>query len=214
MYYECVTRSLISPSLFKTIIDLEITGTVNSIESQLFSVFTRLQVFTLKISNFKDFFHRNHRWMVQMNSGVSVDYKSIRQVKANLDKLFVLILVSLSHFLSFESVYTYRDEDLCLFKDFPHKSLVAPQVYSARILNCTCTLKWLHLTTLALTANRIKVGKDSYVEQADQNEPDSLSSVFAYCVGRFQLLDCDFTSRFNKCHVNTEEKLSNNLLDY
>ena len=154
MYYERVTHLLVSPPLFKGISSLVLQGSVAAIETDLFQMFTRLGLFILKISNFRVLFHSNQQWMAQMNSQVKVDYNSLLEIQAKSEKRLHFQLVSLTHFMSFESVYAYPDEDLCLFKDFPHQSLVMPHVYPGRKLKCTCTLKWLHLVQLILSKDK------------------------------------------------------------
>ena len=43
----------------------------------------------------------------------------------------------------FNNDYYYPDEDLCLFKDFPHKQLIYPSIVSEKQKECTCTIIWL-----------------------------------------------------------------------
>ena len=49
--------------------------------------------------------------------------------------------------VSFDPIYEYPDEDVCLFKEFPHEHLVLPLIVSGKQLNCTCTLMWLQLNS-------------------------------------------------------------------
>ena len=198
MYYGRVTRILVSPPLFKGISSLVLQGSVATIETDLFQIFKRLRLFILKISNFRVLFHSNHQWMAQMNKQVKVDYNSRLEIQAKLDKTLHFQLVSLTHFMSFESVYSYPDEDLCLFKDFPHQSLVMPHLYPGRDLKCTCTLKWLHLVQLILSKDSIYMGNDYYYENGGAN---NLTNVFKQCMSSFQTLACDFATKFNNCHV-------------
>ena len=57
----------------------------------------------------------------------------------------VILIRDLINFASFNKIYLYPDEDICYFKDFPHKRLVIPYIYTTEEINCTCSLKWIYL---------------------------------------------------------------------
>jgi hypothetical protein len=68
--------------------------------------------------------------------------------------------------------YAYPDEDLCLFKDFPHDSNVFVYIQNAnKEYECTCTLVWLLKNWRAYTLfrlNNTSVGKclrDEYLQE-------------------------------------------------
>jgi len=60
-------------------------------------------------------------------------------------KFFWLSIYQVKAFQSFIDIYTYPNEDICLFKDFPHSHLVFAYIFPDEKLKCTCTLKWLNL---------------------------------------------------------------------
>ena len=201
MYYERVTRQLVPHQLFNQLFSIMLTGTVDSIESDLFSVeFTHMNIFILKITNFREFFHKSSHFLASLNARqVHVNTKSIREFQSNAHNLLQTVFVSLSHYMSFERVYTYPDADLCLFKAFPHARLVLAQVYTAKPLNCSCTLKWLHLEQVR-HATYIQIGSDYYPEYVDDTGANNLTRALKYCLYQFKKLECDFDTKFSNCH--------------
>jgi len=95
--------------------------------------------------------------------------------------------------ISFESVSIVHrllrvpNEDICLFQDFPHSHLVYPFVFPEKKIECTCTLKWLHLNVGHLRILYHALDDDYF-------NGENSSNVFYY--GR---IECDFVQMFAKC---------------
>jgi hypothetical protein len=60
-------------------------------------------------------------------------------------EIFLIHFVYQKNAVSFDRVYTYPEQDICLFRHFPHERYVLPVIVPGRFLACTCTLKWLQL---------------------------------------------------------------------
>ena len=198
--YETLSSSLLNERLFANMNTLIIVGILNSIHDNLFQRFAKLKVLMLKINNLNDFFHNDHKWLASLNSNVQVRLNNKKDVHAQIlqRKYFIFNILSSKVFESFLNVYEYPDEDLCLFKQFPHEHLVFPFIYPEVELACTCTLKWIHLHASELI-QEVKYTDliDSYQVSSEEN----LTNVYRYCQKRFAEMSCDFELKFEACNL-------------
>ena len=136
IYYENLSRATLDPHIFGHAKHIWLNGVLNGIESDAFKGFNRLECLELQLDNLKEFFHRfNIRWMDNLNRADEVTFSMRRIVLLKLFAKFSSVRLN--------QVYTYPNEDICLFKDFPHSRLVYPIILPGKKLKCTCTLKWL-----------------------------------------------------------------------
>ena len=101
-----------------------IDSRVESAEERVFAAMPFLQTIQFKLANM-DVFMRNVSWTRHL-SGV--------------DRATPLLvgLIDLAH------SYLYPDEDLCMYKEFPHAKGVFVYIqYTNEVYACTCTLVWL-----------------------------------------------------------------------
>ena len=181
--YENLDRNNLSPDLFKKIRILGITGVINGIESNLFKDFKNLQIIDLGLSNFKEFFHMGIQWMNSLN----VDKKHVLRLSFQY----------LNNIVSFDSIYEYPNEDLCLFKDFPHKNLVYPLLVPRKKLKCTCTIYWLQ-KNLNDYENEISI---TY-EYSSNYKGELMVRIFKFCNSSFDSSqECQFEKRFKMCQI-------------
>ena len=89
------------------------------------------------------------RWMNYLN--LNEKNEKPLQLKFNMRSEF-----------SFDSIYEYPNEDLCLFKDFPHNRYVYPLIMPGRQLECTCTLYWLQFNSYKYK-NEIEIVDPRYI---------------------------------------------------
>lgn len=99
-------------------------STLLGIEPDLFKNFENLNQIELNLNNFKSFINSNSTWIGDLN------------YKQNSTQ-FLITLNDL------QQDYIYPDDDLCLFKDFPHNKSVYPIIKTKSNLACSCTLIWL-----------------------------------------------------------------------
>ena len=71
----------------------------------------------LQVNNMVKFLHSGTKWMTHLNENFNSE---------NNARLFILRLVYTKEMVSFDTIYEYPNEDLCLFKEFPHRQLVIP----------------------------------------------------------------------------------------
>jgi hypothetical protein len=132
------------------------------------------------------------RWMNYLN------------LNENLDKPLQLKFNMRSDF-SFDSIYEYPNEDLCLFKNFPHNRYVYPLLMPGRQLECTCTLYWLQFNSYKYK-NEIEIVDEYYQDIfADYYKDDikvenkELKKAFLFCNSSFNLSKCEFEKKFEIC---------------
>ncbi|CAF0890401.1 unnamed protein product [Brachionus calyciflorus] len=115
MYNFKLSTSLIDPNLFKTILILTLKGTINSINSNLFTNLLNLSSIDFDLVNFPYFLTPNTGWLKKMPN------KRIRITIKN------------------DGIYKFPNSDLCLFKSFENFSFVI----TPKLDYCTCTIIWL-----------------------------------------------------------------------
>jgi hypothetical protein len=191
--YERLDSKVLSSSLFKKIAFFDLKGIINGIETGLFSSFQHLKLLNLEISNLRELFHMGNKWMNYLNLNVIMSNKKEIDIKKTLR----MSLVRHSKTVSFDSIYEYPDEDLCLFKEFPHKRLVYPIIVAGKRLECTCTLYWLQ-------SNINYFDYDiSVTFEYDVNYENGIftKTVFVFCNELFNSSECNLEQRFGMCHI-------------
>jgi len=163
--YERLTLDNFNANLFKHTQSLFILGILDSIDTELFYNFKNLLTIDFKINNLDDFFHQGNKWLPFLNAHVNVNLSNLDEMETSIQalKFFRLSIYQIKAFQSFSDVYTYPNEDICLFKDFPHHHLVFPYIFPDEKLECTCTLKWLNLFIMrfkSMESNSYSIAED------------------------------------------------------
>jgi hypothetical protein len=144
--YEILDNTNLNRNVFKSINFLLISGVLNEIESDTFARFIFLKMIFIQLDNLKEFFHASsNKWMSMLNGEINVNMSDVNLnfLRKNMMTMRFIYLNELS---SFSPNYEYPNEDLCLFKFFPHNHAVFPLLMSGGLkLKCTCTIYWLHL---------------------------------------------------------------------
>ena len=202
IYYESITSDLMSISLFSEVKAIAIVGNLNSIQSDLLSKFKHVNCIQLKISNLKELYHKGNAWMSDLNSRITLDLSGASFDSSKMKQLLVLIIVYPQSFVSFDIVYEYPEEDLCLFKDYPHRHLVYPVIYPGKKINCSCTLKWIHAYNY-LYQNLTNYNLSDYYTLVEDKHVYTLSSAHKYCKDEFKQLKCDLENRLKLCNMTS-----------
>jgi hypothetical protein len=176
--------------------DLRIEGVLVDIQTDLFKSFEYLKNVDIRIENFKTFFHQGNYWLKHLNEQVKVHLDDINEIKNRIAEYMKLRFEYSKNATSFDPIYEYPDEDICLFKDFPHDHLVYPMIVPGKKINCSCTIIWLlgyHFLYVG-----IKVYQYDYQENYDTTklEYDNLDRSILYCVA------FDFLENYKKCRFD------------
>ena len=143
MAYCELTTSLMNKNLFSPLISLRVYGYLNDIEEGLFSDFADLENVDLQLDNFKSFFHKGNAWMAGLNSKIKVNLSNHNEVYKFFSSRMKVRFLYKHNKSVITQVYTYPDEDFCLFEHFPHDHLVVPIILPGKKIECSCTLLWL-----------------------------------------------------------------------
>ena len=194
--YEILTSKIFNAKLFGNVEELVIEGVVNGMQSDLFKEIKSLKNINLQINNLKNFFHAGNNWMLFINYYISVNLKSKTSIQSNMHNFMRIRFQNSRNFNSFISIYEYPNEDICLFKDFPHNRLVLPILSTGKLLDCTCTLKWLQYYS-----NIYNEVINIYTDYSDNYQQILLSeqnSIFDFCIN-FNATNCNFEKIFKNC---------------
>ena len=192
--FDELTIQILSPYVFKLLKLLEITGSPYRIENTLFNHFLYLEYIIFNIENLRNFLHQGLEWTSFLNRDLNVTQKNIEAFY--LEKIKI---INFKEMILMDSMptYIYPDEDLCLFKHFPHEQLVIPSV--ALIDDeeiCSCTLIWL------MKNYKIYSSRTSLKLRKDFRNYFNSSKAFR-CMRNYSLLfhSCQFEKKFNNCLI-------------
>jgi hypothetical protein len=131
-------------SIFGKFKMLKTSGQINKIDpDDLFLPFRDLKLLMINELSLKNFFHQiGLRWTKYLNNDVWYDYNLANASRPNTNSQMILKFSEYTFFNRQTPIqeYNFPDQDVCLFKDFPHKNLVFPYFF-----NCynTCLFNWL-----------------------------------------------------------------------
>jgi hypothetical protein len=185
--------SLLNPMVFSQLEVITVEySTLHGIDEFAFKHLNHLKYLNLFLYNLDEFLRNGSDWMRHLNSQVKVDLNDENEIKANLGKQFRLSMFDLAQ------QFKFSDEDICLFKDFPHDRLVFPLISTSSTIECTCTILWL-----------LKYRK--YALNADVTDLINEDSVSNCLDENFEVLlrKCDLPGKLAKCASNQEFKPSN-----
>ena len=193
--YEHISSRLINPNIFKDVVVVYLQGYFYDIQEDLFEGFAHLKEIYILADSIEVLFGQGIEWMTHLNRDVnqSLD-SSITNTSAELSRAIYL------HFYDqqgkyendlFKRVYAYPEEDICLFKKFPHRQLVFPIIGISTPIACTCTILWL------VQYAEVYTNYDSVLADIINN-----SILMRSRTGCFQEMKCNFTERLEKCFPN------------
>ena len=214
--YIHLTNSLIHPQLFRNVESIIICCYIYSIDQHLLDSFTSLKSIVLDMDTFDLNLSIGFKWLLSLNKDINVTDKKI--VTSGERRRAIYYYFS-ENSIAFQKYYSYPDEDLCFFLEFPLQRLVYPVITSQSTIRieCTCTVIWLlQYTKYVMTPNFSnfyeKVNTENFsVQHCLQGGAKYISS---------RIRECNFAEKFGKCfekkrsfHVN-DLSLASLLFDY
>ena len=189
--YEHITSKLINQNIFKNVVIVLLQGNFYDIQVDLFESFKHLKEIYLVADNLEVLFAQGIAWMNSLNNDVNqslAESMSVHNTSVELNRSIYLVFQE----DAFNKFYTYPDEDLCLFKEFPHQQLVFPLIASVDPIPCTCTIFWL-----VQYAEIYKKYDNRFYEDLHER----------LHVNVCQEMQCNFTQRLAKCfHKNPKQR--------
>jgi hypothetical protein len=206
LYCDVINLDNLNPLAFKAVKYLLIQGNLEYIEENLFENFNEITFISIKSDTLGNFFHRGTKWLHCLNKNLNTSQK----FDANIHKL-ISIEFDVQGWFFYNKYYTFPNEDICLFKSFPHSRFVLPLIVFSPLRleqnsveeKCSCTLIWLvqkykyyfnaNFTTRNLYVNLLPANKDYFdnvtLGECVRNEP--------YFNERFE--SCNFSRLWKNC---------------
>ena len=124
---------------------LYLQGILGSVQRDVFAFFHHIQCVVLHVENLEQFLHQQGTaWISSINKDIRVDFSRLKKHGHNLILEHTVVLEIIVTRQIFGQSYLFRDEDICLYKDFPHEQLVYPAIFFQHEMpNSSCTLFYL-----------------------------------------------------------------------
>ena len=125
--FEKISLKNVNKHVFKSLTHLILSGYVDDIDAEIFMHLKRIRAIQIAIENFSQFFHASAtRWMSHLNSDMSININNPIDVDMNVKTIIAVEFLDVAQ--SLKKSYRYPDEDICLFRQFPHTRLVVPVI--------------------------------------------------------------------------------------
>ena len=166
---------------------------LQGIEANIFKSFEKLKSIQLGITDVTGFIKNGTTWLNSINPTLNVDLTNPADIQANKQRSVAVF------FEGINNSFNYSDDNFCLFKDFPHRSMVYPVILDENEMPCTCLIIWLiqYRYRLDVSPEMFEAIKSDSVHKC-YNEDFSSS-----------IKSCDFNEKIKNCANNN----SNNTLD-
>ena len=140
MYHYKLDSSLLNKFVFRFTLFLDLSGSFDFGQDDLFKSLSKLQMLRIRTQNAKNLLTRRNKWWNYLNLNVLIDPDDIVAQYNNQENIFSLKILQ-----TFANVtyYDFPDQDLCHFKHFPHQRLVAPALKPIHKSSCSCTKLFL-----------------------------------------------------------------------
>ena len=155
-----LNEELLDTKVFADLIQISIVSPLTGIDDQAFRSFNKLELLEIILVNFREFWHSSadNKWLMHLNEDKRNLNFTIKEdadenlLEENLEWYRNSYFTLLFHDLS-NNRYDYPNEDICLFRHFPHQNAVFyrtnndPYFHTVKnqtlIIN-TCTLHHLY----------------------------------------------------------------------
>ena len=181
-----LNNNIIDEQVFEYLEVFYIAKLPQKIDSKTFKTFKYLNEIHLTLYSFKRFFHQGIKWMKNLNNLIKVNYTSFTHTVMNEKNAFIIIIepIAFENEIMDSQIYTFPDEDFCLFLDFPHENYVYPNIYTC--FYNSCTFNWL---------NRYRDNFENYIK-----------NIYLKCK-YIPNAKCDFEKMIEKCNkINSQNE--------
>lgn len=208
MSYEILTSEILDIQLFNKLDFLILTRNLLGIEASLLENFRRLKYIDIILINLGEFFHAGTQWLSHTFKNEVFNLSDTKVIKKN-SKIVRFIQSEME--TSFTQTYPFPNEDICLFKDFPHTNLALPIIIFDQPASCTCTLKWLQMYYNAYESILTITNDYEMFYNDSRNYIRYIKYIYRFCAHN-QNGDCDFVDIFNRCNI-THKQSNKNMND-
>jgi len=127
-----IDSRILNPSVFRSLVCLNISGFVSSISGNAILNIPFLQILRLERIHFRSLLHKNGiTWIKEINNDFNVNLSNLKNFKnetnynlSDFDFVFQILLDNNFILSSLEMKETFPVEDFCLYRDFPFNQLI------------------------------------------------------------------------------------------
>lgn len=214
VYRIKIDKTILDNNVFKYVENLLFKGVLDSIDQEIFLNYTKLSQIYFRLKNLREFFYTtSNKWMDSLNQDNQLeDDQKLDQFVSQVTSYQTESVVVFVGFFEEDNKYYYPNEDICLFKDFPHNRAVYPVLYFYNYttkINCSCTILWLqrykyiYKKYYNMTSDKIYTFKDNFFE------------IYEYNSQKFNFYDNDmFAYQMNPSIDGLQEKSRETLPNY
>jgi hypothetical protein len=209
IYIDSISLTNLNPFAFRKLKYLIVKGNLEFFDENLFENFNDISYISVRSDDLINFFHRGTKWLNSINKNLNITLSSIYnpQLTKNIHRLVSIEFVVQS-WLYFNLFYTFPNEDICLFKNFPHTQLVLPLVIfdpkKYAPTQHSCTLVWLRkYYRLYFSNDFTEFNRYVYVEP--EYREMFVNESLLDREGEFG--SCNFSQLFEKCAIKIEYKI-------
>jgi hypothetical protein len=209
IYIDSIALTNLNPFAFRKLKYLIVKGNLEFFDENLFENFNEISFISVRSDDLINFFHRGTKWLNSINKNLNITLSSMYnpQFIKNIHRL-VSIELDVQSWLYFNRFYTFPNEDICLFKNFPHTQLVLPlMIFDAKKYVSTeysCTLVWLKKYYRLYFSNDFTEFNRYVYVQPEYREMFVNESLL---VREGEFSSCNFSELFEKCSIKTQYKI-------
>ncbi len=112
-YGFALDESLLNPFVFEIVQSINLIQTIDSIQADTFKSLTSLSRIYISAYNMRSFFHKiGIEWTLVLQNFSTVEFSD--------DVTYITFIYV---------PYSFPNEDLCLFSDWPHQKMIVPTFY-------------------------------------------------------------------------------------
>ena len=206
--YEKLDHHLLNVYVFKNLKILALNGIIYEIEYSLFKSFSSLRAFILNPSDLGSFYqHDSLKWMSSLNFDLKkVNLSNSFEIRLYKSKAIIVQIFETKSY--FTKIYSYPDEDFCVFKNFPHEKLVYPSiVFAEDEFKCTCSLYYLiQYYKFYLNDNLNHYDIPFYGSYTEEFFKSPARNCLKTVNLKNEIEKCNFQERLGKCNLTETNK--------
>ena len=184
--------------VFKHTRNLEIDGFISGVSDYAFKSLKELSLVSFKIQCLKEFIHSSadHKWMIYLNENGKHNFTLANNY--DLNKTVLTFMKNNYFVLRFQdrsNSYDFPNEDICLFRNFPHQNTVFFSIEDIELENNLEKNKTIHVKTCTL------YHLSKFSNLMEFINPFMFVNFFEY--DNQSLKDCDLDQQIQKCLLNS-----------
>ena len=202
-YNIILTSEMIDRIVFKDLTFIYISSKIAGIEESFFKSFKKLNSFWLLLHNFREFWHSSadNKWLIHLNEHRKWNFASSTNSYTVLNEQTMQWYRTAEFYIKVchppGIPYDYPDEDICLFRHFPHENAVFYEIFSHSYF-FSLDKSNVNLTVYVRTCTLYHMLRYAFVIEKMHPNNDLYKLVYEFD----SLRDCDLDLLIQRCIFN------------